>query len=228
MPKKNKGYNTLACVIFHNGEFYIYHPVALEGIDVISKSARLAWLISKPEGNGTPNNEFTVGDYLKFGRVTFKVKETSADPILFFNKLAEKDIDNTSEGGAIIANPPSRYESTNRLMNIRPASSTIYRRKSHDHHNISVIAKDSECKRSNSSLMRSFKSGLKLKKLDIPLLDKSGRASGLKSARVKQTFTCRICLSDASMNEDHSTYDPEDPLISPCQCDGTMKYIHLE
>ena len=30
---------------------------------------------------------------------------------------------------------------------------------------------------------------------------------------------CRICLA--------SECSQEDPLISPCQCSGTMKYIHL-
>ncbi|OMJ72740.1 hypothetical protein SteCoe_28747 [Stentor coeruleus] len=31
---------------------------------------------------------------------------------------------------------------------------------------------------------------------------------------------CRICLSEV--------YFPENPLISPCKCGGTMKYIHLK
>ena len=31
---------------------------------------------------------------------------------------------------------------------------------------------------------------------------------------------CRICLSEV--------YEPENPLISPCKCGGTMKYIHLK
>lgn len=30
---------------------------------------------------------------------------------------------------------------------------------------------------------------------------------------------CRICLSEET--------DPKDPLFTPCKCDGTMKYIHL-
>lgn len=31
---------------------------------------------------------------------------------------------------------------------------------------------------------------------------------------------CRICLSEV--------FEPENPLISPCKCGGTMKYIHLK
>jgi E3 ubiquitin-protein ligase DOA10 len=32
---------------------------------------------------------------------------------------------------------------------------------------------------------------------------------------------CRICLSE----EDEPV---KNPLISPCKCDGTMKYIHMD
>jgi len=35
-----------------------------------------------------------------------------------------------------------------------------------------------------------------------------------------QPLACRICLSDSQT--------PENPLISPCNCSGTMKFIHLE
>jgi E3 ubiquitin-protein ligase DOA10 len=31
---------------------------------------------------------------------------------------------------------------------------------------------------------------------------------------------CRICLSE--------NWTKENPLISPCNCNGTMKYIHLK
>ena len=36
----------------------------------------------------------------------------------------------------------------------------------------------------------------------------------------KFTLPCRICLSEC--------YTDENPLICPCNCDGTMKYIHLK
>ena len=38
----------------------------------------------------------------------------------------------------------------------------------------------------------------------------------------KETFVCWICLSEDTPNE-----NDDDPLISPCKCDGTMKYIHF-
>ena len=37
---------------------------------------------------------------------------------------------------------------------------------------------------------------------------------------IKEKPTCRICLGD--------DYDDKNPLINPCRCSGTMKYLHLE
>jgi hypothetical protein len=39
-----------------------------------------------------------------------------------------------------------------------------------------------------------------------------------------ELYTCRICLCD----EKPGTEDNQNPMISPCKCTGTMRYIHLE
>ena len=37
----------------------------------------------------------------------------------------------------------------------------------------------------------------------------------------EKDYTCRICLDDE--------YDAEtNPLLTPCKCSGTMKYIHIK
>jgi E3 ubiquitin-protein ligase DOA10 len=41
-----------------------------------------------------------------------------------------------------------------------------------------------------------------------------GAAGGLESGR-----NCRICLDEADTEEN--------PFITPCKCDGSMKFIHL-
>ena len=41
-----------------------------------------------------------------------------------------------------------------------------------------------------------------------------------ESQGIKFTLPCRICLCE--------NYTEDNPLISPCNCDGTMKYIHLK
>jgi len=41
-----------------------------------------------------------------------------------------------------------------------------------------------------------------------------------ESDGITYKLPCRVCLSEI--------YTPNNPLISPCKCDGTMKYIHLK
>lgn len=46
-------------------------------------------------------------------------------------------------------------------------------------------------------------------------LKNNAKDIGLESGKV-----CRICLEDSE--------EDENPLISPCKCDGSMKFIHLK
>lgn len=39
-------------------------------------------------------------------------------------------------------------------------------------------------------------------------------------AGIKTEFPCRICLSEY--------YECENPLVSLCKCDGTMKFVHMQ
>jgi hypothetical protein len=43
--------------------------------------------------------------------------------------------------------------------------------------------------------------------------------SSRSSRQAKEFSPCRICLSD--------NFEEDDPLISPCHCIGSLKYIHL-
>eukprot|EP00350_Pseudokeronopsis_sp_OXSARD2_P010017 CAMPEP_0170551042 /NCGR_PEP_ID=MMETSP0211-20121228/9051_1 /TAXON_ID=311385 /ORGANISM="Pseudokeronopsis sp., Strain OXSARD2" /LENGTH=140 /DNA_ID=CAMNT_0010857941 /DNA_START=746 /DNA_END=1168 /DNA_ORIENTATION=- len=51
-----------------------------------------------------------------------------------------------------------------------------------------------------------------------PDIEKKG--SMKKSESGKGAAICRICLSDENT--------PDNQMISPCKCDGTMKFIHIE
>jgi hypothetical protein len=42
----------------------------------------------------------------------------------------------------------------------------------------------------------------------------------IKSVPTNGAHTCRICLSESS--------EPGNPLVSPCHCSGTMKYVHIK
>lgn len=54
------------------------------------------------------------------------------------------------------------------------------------------------------------------------IANSSGNQLILRQNRTKpkKANACRICLSDE--------FDSENPLITPCKCSGTMKYIHLD
>lgn len=49
-------------------------------------------------------------------------------------------------------------------------------------------------------------------------MDKS--VGGTLRDNIGNPVACRICLGDAP--------EVENPLFSPCNCDGTMKYVHLK
>lgn len=50
-------------------------------------------------------------------------------------------------------------------------------------------------------------------------MEDPGKVGSLKDAS-GNPMTCRICLGDAP--------EPGNPFSSPCNCDGTMKYVHLK
>lgn len=63
--------------------------------------------------------------------------------------------------------------------------------------------------------------------IDYNMLEKEARGdtTGLPanaggSQQSKGESVCRICLSEDS--------EQDNPMISPCKCSGTMKFIHLE
>lgn len=48
---------------------------------------------------------------------------------------------------------------------------------------------------------------------------RNSKVSNAGSRTSNTMQTCRICLGESA--------DAEDPFFSPCQCSGTMKYIHV-
>ena len=66
--------------------------------------------------------------------------------------------------------------------------------------------------RSNASILPEFFKG----KQDVNVL---GKEKSVDGSETQEKSACRICLSEGESTED--------PLISPCKCAGTMKFIHL-
>jgi len=120
-------------------------------------------------------------------------------------------IDRTSERSIIDNN--DRVESTQRVS-VNPHIQHVRRGTEYlDMNQIHQILKDGELPSRNQL---------------IPLPTPPDGRSGSKTARLKEKFTCRICLSDGSIDEEDEGLNEDNPLISPCNCAGTMKFIHLE
>jgi hypothetical protein len=162
-------------------------------------------------------NEFKVGDFIQFGRITYHVKETSEEPILLscnnpddeFNKTLDNTIGgalNFNNTHVIDSNPPLRETlalldppNTLRPRSGRPPNTPYYLqnpiRNSQDRSNLSV---------SNDISVRDSKS-------------EDGRNN-----EEKETFTCRICLCDGDLEEEVNKKSKENALVSPCKCKGNI------
>lgn len=162
----------------------------------------------------TELNELKTGDYVKFGRVTFKVKETSTNPLEKFITLEDKDsVDNTSEG-AVIANNPSRAESVLQGSLNRSVLASRCRRNSYDRVHFDRLIKEQEKNRQSAMMIRAPFNTNSLLKIEIPLVENQPRASGLKTAREKKSMACRICWGEEDQ-EDMVDGKISNPLVAP-------------
>ena len=71
----------IACVIYYKKEYYVYQPRSLLNLDLIKDSSGLAChIMSQTErylnfnNNRYAKNEFKVGDFIQFGRITYHVR----------------------------------------------------------------------------------------------------------------------------------------------------------
>lgn len=99
-----------------------------------------------------------------------------------------------------------------------------------------VVAGRTACKLTEGDVVKLGRVKLKVKEISLPVhssdlhtnhsLDQRRRSMEtpckveLSQSMLTAQFACRICLSD--------TYTKQNPLMTPCKCAGTMRYIHLE
>ena len=142
------------------------------------------------------------GDIIKFGRITTRIKEIKIQK----NTILNKSID---------------YKNTNNKNDIN--NDTINDKISIDHQNKKPESKKNLL-RFSTELKKNKDNYLKLnskKHLKINF-----RASAINTCQSTQKILrhkiCRICYGE----EDPIT-DIDNPLVQPCKCSGSLKYIHL-
>ena len=157
------------------------------------------------------------GDLFKLGKITFlvrKIKINEDDNIKKRNESYSSNCmeDNNNEGNMNLYNNSINEEliiykynkkNTN-LIDMMDLAKTVNERKNTE--------KEIDIKNNNENNNNSYLINNKLKYLYIKL--KNVNDKNLKPLK------CRICFSEGN-------FEDKNPLISPCNCTGSVKYIHL-
>ena len=180
-------------------------------------------------------NEFKAGDFVKFGRIWFHVKETSENPIIVTenenNEInqSNKSLDNTNAEAANIYNAtlypqdqtPRAGQRTGR--NLTPN----YRNSENSPRSPSflqppVVTHGVKTKMSGTSVASNVVHDASESWSNPDEAEEEKE----KEVEDKVTFTCRICLCDGDYEEEQSKNRNTNPLVSPCDCSGTWYHLH--
>ena len=208
-----KGYQKLFEINVNDSGFFLnFNKIEFNNKDNIS-SKNKAWFIFKPDkmNNKIYKYKINEGDIIKIGRINIKIKE-----IRFEDNKNEVDSNQLNKNGINIINscnsikeiPHIKYRNKKALNDLRTEGSQT---------GINITY-DNRLKKSHSC----FKNEKKEFENDIKINDnyyKNEKCLKIYKSDSKNKI-CRICY----MEEDKD--DPKNPLLQPCKCSGTMKYIH--
>ena len=205
--KENKDNNFLIMTEFNfyknNSTFKILNPILSDNlrqkIDDISCLAR-SWRLSKKN----EENLIGIGDVIKLGRVRLKIETICFKDIYESSQINNNLIKNKLKnlGGAM----PQINLNVNKLNNNMNTNINYSQ-------NESILEEE----KMNNDLEKNDKSKNKEKEKEKNNSDGiSGNSDNNSSSRP----ICRICYSHSS--------NMENLLISPCKCNGSLKYIHYK
>lgn len=184
------------------------------------------WILGRA-GRNLSRNEFRAGDYLRFGRVWYHVKETSTHPIEWvedgeLSEESDRSLDNTHADGAVAAqHNASVLASDKNISRMGRVAMAMARQQ---------IASTAQREADASPVSVPLTHQNRLSASVGPFGDALNRTdewsvSELEEQPNKTTYTCRICLTDGNYEEE-SKIKTSNPLVSPWKCAGTMKYLH--
>lgn len=198
---------------------YYYNPIKKGLNSNFTDLTNLSWLVYK--GNKIPNRnrqyKISEGDVLKIGRIWLIVKEIKInkkepidEKIIFYNSYNQ----DLKEESLNFKNNLSEITNQSRLqLKIKKKAgqikTSLYKPQILDDIKLvspSVITKSSTRKNKKIPIRKS--------------------ASDVHKAKVrpKPKPICRICY----VEEEEGVNGENNPLIQPCSCSGSMKYIHLK
>ena len=212
-----------------NGFFFKFNKIEYDHNENIS-SMNNAWFIFKPDrmNNKIYKYKINEGDIIKIGRITIRIKQ-----IRFEDNKNEDCLNQLNKNEINIIN---NYNSINEIVHINyrnkkvmdnlktEGSQTGIDNNFHlDDNRLSLKGGVSVTKSQSG-----FKNELKIYDNGIKIHDKASNSENKdldeKYLKINKSDTknkvCRICYMEEDLD------DPINPLLQPCICSGSMKYIH--
>ena len=200
---KDGNYRLLGNIINEKGK-YFFVPLLIELGNDRENTNDVAWLIYNTKANPEINQSYILkeGDIIKMGNAIFQIKMI---------QISEND---EEANGKI-----NELESNNNTLIISgSANQSLILNKNYANENLNITAKKINVK--NNKNIRIEK---KYNSMKVPESNEYQKLPNEKDIISKKTTNkiCRICYQE----EDDILLNP---LIRPCKCSGSMRYIHLK
>lgn len=198
--------NKLFTCVFKNGKYWIYHSRDFDEDDMIKNPVDQTWIslrevsptLFKKQYSKRLGYKLKEGDIIKFGRVRFQVRSLGS----YKRKTKANRLDPYD-----VTKEVSMTERLIRRYSKKPKGP----RDTQNSFDSSIFQNHEDRSGGEHSSV-------------LDRLTKLSRKAEAKDIMTKRKDAqCRICLGG---EEDEDIC--ENPLISPCKCNGTMQYIHLE
>ena len=231
-----------------NDKFYFCPNIQIIKDNNLQGMINSSWLLYQGKNYPKSQNKYRLseGDIIKIGRIMFIIREIQIKQSLTMNKNSitnnfSEDF-NDSNNINIINNEILKYNTienenlTTKKLNIRKINTLDYHKlkkqnekekKKHDpifERKIMRIQENQNLISNSNTMTLSIshfsENKIKEKENDKLTLNLSKSFKNIKK-KIKKKKLCRICY----LEEEESNI--ENPLIQPCQCSGSLKYIHL-
>ena len=174
------------------------------------KSNNNCWFLFRKSIQGK-NFKYQIkeGDIIRFGRVITRIKRIVIDK-RFKNDIANKIKESNNDEDNNVRNEFMRKsgEFTNRKGNVSKVNSLKLSgdTKKINYLKLNIAKKENSKENENEMVLRVTQT------IPIDFIQRSTK-------KTKLPKLCKICYGEEE--------DQENPLVQPCQCSGTLKYIHL-
>ena len=220
--KKGNEYNKLGEITIKKERYY-FNPNKKELSSNFNDLTNLSWLVYKGKRFPDKNRQYRIqeGDVIKIGRIWLIVKE------IRINKNSNKK-ENVIEYDSYSQDMKNEFTTNCSPLNQNIINSTknfnvkMKKRKSENCNKLYKSKKAEEKKNSiNDVLSQQLTKSSTNNKIVFTRKSTSHIHYDNKKTKIKSKPICRICY----MEEDESKTNP---LIQPCSCSGSMRYIHLK